>query len=211
MRIIKVKNLPFDSFMYIVTEDEQNCLIIDLGADFSVADEVLKREKLTAKAVLLTHNHFDHVCGAKSARDKGVPVYISTDDAKGLESAEGTLAELVGVKYNPVFDYSIFNEGEHVFAGVKVRIINTPGHTAGSVVFVIGNDIFSGDTLFYRTTGRTDLPSGSETDMILSVNRLIALFLQTKTNYKVHPGHGKETDLAGEYANNPFYLRNAEN
>lgn len=210
MRVFKIKNEPFDSFMYIVTVDDKNCLIIDLGADFSIAEEVLKSENLKPVAVLSTHNHFDHVCGVKSARDRNIPVYISTLDAKGLESEEGTLAEYAGVRYNPIFDYKTFDEGEYDFGGIKVNVLSTPGHTEGSVVFIIEDEMFSGDTLFYHTVGRTDLPGSNEDDMICSINRLIALFSEKQLNYAVHPGHGRDTDLLEEYMLNPFYIEHAE-
>lgn len=211
MKILKVRNEPFDSFTYIVSIDDKNCLIIDLGADFSVAEEVLKTENLTPVAVLCTHNHFDHVCGLKSAREHGIPVYISSLDANGLESSEGTLSAYVGVNYEPIFDYKTFVEGEYDFGKIPVKILSTPGHTKGSVTFIIGSDMFTGDTLFRESVGRTDFPSGNANDMKCSINRLIALFSEEKHNYKVHPGHGADTDLSHEYRFNPYYLEYAKN
>lgn len=206
MRVIPVVNAPFDSYCYIVTKDDKNCLIIDLGGDFSVIDGVLKAEKLTPLAVLLTHSHFDHVCGIKSARDKGVQVYISQNDAKNLESANGTLSTFVGVNYAPVFDYQLLDEKTYLFGDILVEVIYTPGHTSGSVVYKIDDLLFTGDTVFKGTVGRTDLPSGSYFDIKKSVNRLIARLLNGNTNYKIYPGHGDFTDFYTELKSNPYFL-----
>ncbi len=206
MRVIPVVNAPFDSYCYIVTKDDKNCLIIDLGGDFSVIDGVLKAENLTPLAVLLTHSHFDHVCGIKSARDKGVQVYISQNDAKNLESANGTLSTFVGVNYAPVFDYQLLDEKTYLFGDILVEVIYTPGHTSGSVVYKIDDLLFSGDTVFKGTVGRTDLPSGSYFDIKKSVNRLIARLLNGNTNYKIYPGHGDFTDFYTELKSNPYFL-----
>lgn len=206
MKVIPVVNKPFDSYCYIITKDDKNCLIIDLGADFSVIDGVLKNENLTPVAAFLTHSHFDHVCGIKSARDKGIAVYISETDAKNLESAEDTLSSFVGVNYTPVFDYRILDEKEYVFGDILLEVIYTPGHTKGSVVYKIDDCVFSGDTIFKGTVGRTDLPGGNYFDMKKSVNRLIARLLNGNTNYKIYPGHGDFTDFYTELKSNPYFL-----
>ncbi len=209
MKVFTIQNTPYDSHMYVVAEG-QKCLIIDLGGDFSLAKEVLTRENLTPVAVLLTHCHFDHVAGIKSAIDNGVDVYIHTADAKLLETKEGTLAYYVGTDYTPVFDYKTFEEGDYDFDGIKVKVILTSGHTKGSVSFLIEDCLFTGDTLFSGCVGRCDLPGGSEDDMKNSVNRLIALLFDETVNYKVYPGHGRFTDLRHEAETNPFVL-NAKN
>lgn len=208
MKIFCLQNTPFDSHMYIVEKDGK-CVIIDLGADFSVAKQVLDKEKLTPVAVLLTHCHFDHVCGIKSARDNGIDVYIHSIDGKLLESKEGTLAYYVGTDYTPIFDYKTLEEGDYDFGGIKVKVILTPGHTKGSASFLIEDCLFTGDTLFCGCVGRCDLTGGSDEDMKNSINRLIALLLTPETNYKVYPGHGKFTDLRHEMQTNPYVIENA--
>lgn len=204
MKVIKVRNTPFDSTGYIVASDSGNCLIIDLGADFSVFQKVIKDNNLNLKAVLLTHCHYDHVNGVKSARDSGVDVYISKADATSIETSTGTLAKYVSVPYLPIFDYKVIDRDVLNFDDITVKVIETPGHTKGSVCYLIGNDLFSGDTLFHVTVGRCDLPSGSVSDMKKSVNRLIALLFDGKVDYNVYPGHGKSTTLRYEYSNNPY-------
>lgn len=204
MEIFTVKNKPFDSNMYIVTLDGKNGVIIDLGADFSVAKAVLDAHNLTPACVILTHCHYDHVNGIKSARAAGLDVWISSDDAKSLEDPKGTLAEYVGVTYAPISDYKTFTEGQYLFGDIPVSVIPTRGHTKGSVTFLIEDCLFTGDTLFHGCVGRCDLPSGSDTDMQNSVNRLIGQLFTTKTNFKVYPGHGRPTDLLTEYNTNPY-------
>lgn len=207
MKVLKVKNYPFDSTCYIVTEDGKNCLIIDLGADFSQIEGVLKTENLTPVAVLLTHCHYDHVNGVYSARQRGLDVYISKTDGVLLESAEGTLAKFVGINYAPIKDYKTLSEGEYDFGGIKVKVLQTAGHTKGSLTFVVEDCMFTGDTLFCMTVGRTDLPTGSVEDMENSLKTLVNFYKNGNINYKVYAGHGKETDFSFEYDNNPYILQ----
>lgn len=206
MKVVPIFNKSFSSYCYVVVNDDKRCVIIDLGCDFSEVKKILEKENLTPVAVLLTHCHYDHVYGVKSAREADVPVYISSGDCKCLETKDGTLASYVGVDYQPIFDYKVISEGVTDFDGFKVRTILTSGHTKGSVVYIIGEYLFSGDTVFLGTVGRTDLPSGSLNDLKMSVNRLIALLFEEKVNYKVYPGHGDSTDLLTEFKTNPYFL-----
>lgn len=206
MKVISIQNKSFSSYCYLAINDDNRCIIIDLGCDFSEVKKVLEKENLTPVAVLLTHCHYDHVYGVKSAREAKIPVYISSADCKRLESQNGTLASYVGVNYQPIFDYKVIFEGVTDFDGFSVRTVFTPGHTKGSVIYIIDEYMFSGDTVFLGTVGRTDLPSGSLDDLKKSVNRLIALLLEEKVNYKIYPGHGDCTDLLTEFKTNPYFL-----
>lgn len=205
MRVIVAKNTPFDSHMYILANDKNDCVIIDLGGDISIVKDLLQRKNLNLVGVLLTHCHFDHVNGVKSARDMDVDVYISTPDSKLIESSEGTLAQFVGTTYQPIFDYKTFDEGDLIVGDFKFKVILTPGHTKGSCTFIIDNLMFTGDTLFKNNVGRTDLPGGSDLDMKNSINRLIALLIDD-IDYKVYPGHGAFTTLKTEAKFNPYIL-----
>lgn len=207
MKVLKVKNYPFDSTCYIVTIDGKNCLIIDLGGDFSQIEGVLKSNNLTPAAVLLTHCHYDHVNGVSSARERGIDVYISVADGLCLENATGTLAKFVGVNYTPIKDYKTLSEGEYDFGGIKVKVLETAGHTKGSLTFVVEDCMFTGDTLFRMTVGRTDLPTGSGVDMKNSLKNLVNFYKNGNINYKVYPGHGSESDFLYEYDNNPYILQ----
>ena len=151
---------PLGANCYTVYDTEsKNCLIIDLGGDFSKILDQTKRLGLNVKAVLLTHGHFDHVAGAKHCKEKGIPVYISQEDSKMLTSASN-LSEYAGygaLSFNA--DY-ILKEGINEIAGIRFEVIKTPGHTAGSICLLFGNKLFSGDTLFALSYGRYDFPTG---------------------------------------------------
>lgn len=206
MKVIKVLNKPFDSNGYIVSGDNKKCVIIDLGADFSVFKSTLEKENLTPLAVLLTHSHFDHVSGVKSARGEGIDVYISRLDAKNLESSQGTLSKYVSSPYEPIFDYKTFTGEEELnFGDITVKTISTPGHTKGSTCFLIDNMLFSGDMLFSMSIGRCDLPGGNEDEMKMSINGLIALLFDKNVDYTVYPGHGDKTTLRTEVMFNPYF------
>ncbi len=202
MKILTVKNRPLDSNCYIIIDGEKS-LIIDLGVDFSEILPILKEEKTKPLGVLFTHGHFDHVLGARSALLNGVDIYIDQADGFMLLSEKDSLAIYGGVEYLPVSSYKTLNEGVNDIGGFLIEVIKTPGHTKGSVCIKIGENMFTGDTVFLGTVGRIDLPGGCETEMKNSVKRLIGLDF----DYNIYPGHGKSTTLFHEIKTNPYFLR----
>ena len=166
----------------------------------------LDSHKLRLRKILLTHGHFDHIGGVEAVRKlTGAEVYIHEDDAKMLTSAQYSLA--AGISFHPftaVTDYtaitgdSLLNDGDLSF-----QVLHTPGHSEGSVCYICKNVIFSGDTLFADSIGRTDFPGSNPIDMR---NSLYALKM-INGDYRVLPGHGPATTLAYEQYNNP-YMRN---
>jgi glyoxylase-like metal-dependent hydrolase (beta-lactamase superfamily II) len=191
----------------VATGDGAECVIIDPGV--GVADDIdgtLAAHRLRPVAVLLTHGHLDHTFSAASVcRGRGIPAYLHpadraqlTDPAAGLGLPSGT----------PLFGRSDFVEpgevreladGQELELGVRVRC--TPGHTPGSVVFEVGDLLFSGDTLFAGSIGRLDLPGGSEAAMSASLRDVI---LPMDDAVTVHPGHGPSTTIGAERAANPY-------
>lgn len=191
--IITISQGPIKANTYIVCNELNECLIIDLGADIKHTLKAIKQLKLNVVALLLTHGHFDHVIGVKSAVNERIGVFIGKNDAFMLESEQGCLAKLVGVKYQPVFEYATLEEGEYKLSSFTVKVIETPGHTIGSVCYIIDDCIFTGDTLFKNGYGRCDLPYGDYKSLKKSLDKIFAL-----TDMKVYPGHGDETTLAAE-------------
>lgn len=179
---------------YLVYDEEKNCAVIDPGYEAETIWKKAEQEGLKIKAILLTHGHFDHVGAVKSLAQKAAcPVWIHAQELK-LPPYLTAGALYYTDLYSDVG--SILNVD-----GLRFRILETPGHTMGSVCLVCGEVIFSGDTLFAGSCGRTDL--GGSTAMILdSLKRLAAL----PGDYTVCPGHGGETTLNYERRYNP-YLR----
>ena len=154
------------------------------------------------KYILLTHGHFDHIIGVKSVKEKyGAQVVISKEDEPMLNSAKLSLAVFCNAPQNNVDADIIVKDGDEITLGeTKIKVMATPGHTSGSVCYIAENCIFSGDTLFYCSCGRTDFPSGSPEQMMSSLLKLKAL----DGDYKVYTGHNNLTTLDFERKNNPY-------
>lgn len=154
------------------------------------------------KYILLTHGHFDHIIGVKSVKEKyGAQVVISKDDEPMLNSSKLSLAVFCNAPQNNVDADIIVKDGDEITLGeIKIKVMATPGHTSGSVCYIAENCIFSGDTLFYCSCGRTDFPSGSPEQMMSSLQKLKAL----DGDYKVYTGHNNLTTLDFERKNNPY-------
>lgn len=154
------------------------------------------------KYILLTHGHFDHIIGVKSVKEKyGAQVVISKEDEPMLNSSKLSLAVFCNAPQNNVDADIIVKDGDEITLGeTKIKVIATPGHTSGSVCYIAENCIFSGDTLFYCSCGRTDFPSGSPEQMMSSLQKLKAL----DGDYKVYTGHNNLTTLDFERKNNPY-------
>ena len=152
------------------------------------------------KAVLLTHAHFDHAGNVKKLQDDGAKIYVSKIDAEKLLN-DDNLASSFGRRFDYCTADFTFNGGEILdIEGIKIEVIATPGHTDGSVSFKVDNNLFTGDTLFLESVGRTDFPTGNKSELIRSVTKLFDL----EGDYKVYPGHQEFTTLSHERKNNFF-------
>ena len=198
MQIIKVKPLGFGSNSYILTEDGNNAVVIDC-AEPSLFD-VCAEKNLTVAAVLLTHGHFDHVGGCGRFYAAGVPIYCGEFEKALVHSPENR--NIFGGVFIPEFEIEkTLKDGEEItIAGITVKALHTPGHTAGGVTYVAGGNLFAGDTLFRLSIGRCDLPTGDGKKLLESVNKLFAL----DGDYKVYCGHEEDTTLAYERKFNPY-------
>lgn len=154
------------------------------------------------KYILLTHGHFDHIIGARDTKAKyGAKVVISSEDKPMLSSSKLSLAAFCNAPQNDVEADVVVADGDEITLGdTVIKVMSTPGHTLGSVCYIAENCIFSGDTLFYCSCGRTDFPSGSPKQMMSSLQKLKAL----DGDYKVYTGHNNLTTLDFERKNNPY-------
>lgn len=187
-----------ESNAYAVTEDGKNCVFIDCP-DRRYYDKCLSAAGLIPRAVLLTHGHLDHAKGCAAFAEQGVKIYCGEGEEKFIFSEENKSIFGVGV---PQFKIEkTLKDGEEIeLYGLKIKVIATPGHTVGGVSYLIGGYLFTGDTLFKGSIGRTDFPGGNYGELVKSVKKLYAL----EGNYEVESGHGFETTLDYERRNNPF-------
>lgn len=198
--IVKNFFIP-DSNSYVVYDDEtKNCLIIDLGGDFCEVEKIIKQHNLNLKGILLTHAHYDHIAGAIGCVERGIDVYISTGDAQKLSNSDN-LHRLFGEPPISVSYTATLSEGKTTIGGIEFEVIETPGHTSGSLCFLFGNLLFSGDTLFCGSFGRYDFPSGDFNLLKKSINEKL---FTLSDDIKVLPGHEEPTTIEHEKISNPI-------
>ena len=183
---------------------KNTAIVID---PFSVGQRVIDffdQNSECEKYIFLTHCHYDHILGADELRKiYGAKIGIGKNDEAGLTDTSISLSKKAGMEQKPFFADITFNDGDlFQTADIEIKIMETPGHTAGSVCYIVEDYIFSGDTLFQGTVGRTDLPTGDFDVLMSSLEKIKNL----KQNYKIFPGHGMATTLDREKALNP-YLR----
>ncbi len=198
MKVYKIEPSDFASNSYILTADGSNAVVIDPSEE-SVIDE-LRRKNLTCEYVLLTHGHFDHVGLCGKLYNGGARICCGELEKDFIFSPANR--GIFGGVYIPEFKiYRTFNDGEKfTLCGISFTAIHTPGHTEGSMCYIADDCIFSGDTLFRCSVGRTDLPTGDMRKLISSAKKLFAL----NGDYKIYTGHGENTTLGFERRNNPY-------
>jgi glyoxylase-like metal-dependent hydrolase (beta-lactamase superfamily II) len=176
---------------YMIHREESNqCLIIDPGYTPEKIQEYLHAHHLEPQAILLTHGHFDHVGGMRAlAKEENIPVYMHPDEYAMPQA-------ITGGDLGQTLPYP----EKLQIAGLEITVLHTPGHTQGSVCLMVEDTIFSGDTLFAGSCGRTDLPGGDWVTIQDSLNDLKNL----PGDYRVFPGHGDETTLSQERKFNPY-------
>lgn len=207
MKVVRI-TAAMDQNAYIVCKEGSDCaFVVDPGWG---CDNILARlceegiEDVTH--ILLTHGHFDHTgAAAELRRATGAKVCVHERDAGMLKSPSDSLASMFGIRMQPCEADMLLRGGETLHAaGMEVRVLHTPGHSGGSVCYIAGDVMFSGDTLFYLSCGRTDLPGG---DPIEYCDTLSGVIAKLGADYTVYTGHGPQTTLYNEIRNNPFFRR----
>jgi len=189
----------------VVNEALAECFIIDPGAEADVIDEAVRDSEARVSAILLTHGHFDHIGAVQELEDKyNVPVYAPLKEAT-LLSDPSLNCSVMAYGYPISVTPQKYIEDDDVFtiAGFEIKAIETPGHTRGSMCFLLKKEcvLFSGDTLFKGSVGRTDLPTGN-THLLIESLRDKIIILPSST--RIFPGHGPETTLEYEKKNNSY-------
>ena len=204
MNIITERQGPLGGNCYMLSS-QTGAIIIDPSAVTETLENFIRENAGKQMLILATHRHFDHVSAVAATRTlSGAAVAIHPDDACGLESSVDSMGIDFGIYHEPVTPDILLSDGQVLTVGdITVRVIHTPGHTIGSCSFLIENALFSGDTLFCQSVGRTDFPTGDTGALMQSLGRLFAL----DCDYTVYPGHEQPTTLYYEKSYNPFYYQ----
>lgn len=203
MHVIRISPRGFGANTYVLTNEKNHAIVIDPSQPH-IESELIQRG-IQAKYVLLTHCHFDHVGGVSALQQGGAKVLCSAQE-KPLINTAADLFDAFGAPRSPFTVDDTFTDNEKkTLLGYAVQALLTPGHTAGSVCYLItapdGEEaLFTGDTLFAGSIGRTDFPTASPAQMRQSLRRLYAL----EKDYCIYPGHEDGTTLQTERNQNPF-------
>lgn len=187
-------------------QETKEAVIIDPGFDnSSEAEEIfnfLEEKMLKLKFIVNTHGHPDHTCGNRIVKEKfNIPILIHEKDKFMLGKLGKVLAKFFGFNSSSPPADLLLEDGDFVKVGtLKLKVMHTPGHSPGSISLLGEKEVFTGDTLFAGSIGRTDLPKGSEKEMRDSLEKLARL----PEYFVVYPGHGPPTTIGEEKACNSF-------
>ena len=196
---------PVQTNCYFVVNDEtKEMIIIDPGAMAKQLAERIRRDGYQPVAILLTHGHFDHATAAEElAKAFGIEIYAHEDEKETLEDAELNASWMMGERLVIQADRFLKDEQEIELAGFLIKVLLTPGHTVGGCCYYFKEEgmVFSGDSLFCMSVGRTDFKKGSMSDLVRSVKEKLLTLPDDTT---VYPGHNDVTTIAYERMNNPY-------
>ena len=204
MKVLSMQVAPLGTNCYILCDEEAKCCaVVDPGGDANRIAAAIDGREYALTAILLTHAHYDHTGAVAELRRRypGAALYLNRRDAELLgQPIPGAMSDhLFPALPGPVLDC---DDGDTIaVGGLQVQVLHTPGHSPGSVVFRCENVLFTGDTLFAGSCGRTDLYGGSMKEMLSSLRRLG----QLEGNFTVLPGHMEPSDLDMERSTN-YYM-----
>ncbi|MCH4240230.1 MAG: MBL fold metallo-hydrolase [Oscillospiraceae bacterium] len=202
MQIQKITGGPLPTNCYFLTDDKTGqTAVIDPGFFDTRLEQAAQQHDV--RKILLTHGHFDHITGVhRLAELTGAQIYM--DAAESNFPTDGTLNLSASMSLPPIEPFQpnmLLHDGDTIPLGnLTIQVLHTPGHTCGGCCYLVGDALFSGDTVMCGTVGRTDFPTGSYEDIINSAQRIASL----AGNDRVLPGHELETTLDWERQNNPY-------
>lgn len=194
---------PMEANCYILyNPDKREGLIIDPGAEGSRLIKFIKQEKISINYIINTHGHPDHIGANRKIKEHtNAPILIHQYDAPMLTKSESVLPLIFPLESSSPPADTFIKDGDLIeCAGMKLKVLHTPGHTPGGISLLIDDSIFTGDTLFSGSIGRSDLPGGSQEVLLNSIKKILSL----DENLIIYPGHGPSTTVSEELHSNPF-------
>lgn len=196
--------MPVNTYI-LKDEDSKEAVIIDVGGDFQEIKDSTEEQGYKIKYILNTHGHFDHVLGEIYVQKNypDIPIYMSKDDLSHITKLREE-AGYFGVNYdnNTLKSDKFIDENSELYIGRhKIQILKTPGHSKGGLSFYVDGKLFAGDSLFYRSIGRTDFYDG---DFYTLINSIKTKILVLPDDTVVYPGHGPCTTIKDEKNYNTY-------
>ncbi len=189
---------------YILADEEsKKAILVDAPASADLILDLLEENGYTLQDILLTHAHFDHILALAEVKQRtGAPISVHAEDAPFLEDTVLNLAHYINHVWEPVAYDKLLQDGDVIrLGGEQIKVLHTPGHTTGCICLLAGNILLSGDTLFHRSVGRVDHPSGDLKQEIQSIREKL---LPLPDEIIVYPGHGPATTIGEERRENPY-------
>jgi hydroxyacylglutathione hydrolase len=189
---------------YILGDEKtKQAVVIDPGGDFEIIEDHLKKLELKVQYIILTHGHVDHI-GALGELKKatGAEILIHSKDSAMLYDPNQNLSIFSGDKITPIKADKLLEEGDIIHCGgIRLEVLHTPGHTPGGISLLTDKMVFTGDSLFCGSIGRTDFPGSSFQKLIQSIKDKL---LSKDDDFIIYPGHGPSSTIGEERKNNPF-------
>lgn len=195
-----IKVFPFGMYeenIYVfIDEKSREAAIVDPGGNGTRLINEIESLNCKVKYILLTHGHFDHVGALEQVKNKyNAPIYMHEAEAEYMKK-DNTVFGDVPDQYESIKDGDVLPFGDG-----KIKCIHTPGHTKGGICFLVGDSIFTGDTLFQGSVGRSDFIGGNFNELVTGIKKKLMIL---DGNIKVYPGHGPSSTIANEKMRNPF-------
>lgn len=204
MKYITLVLGPIQTNCYIVYDDAtREAMVVDPAWNYAEIDRQLEKNQLTLKLIFLTHGHADHIGALQELRQKKqVPVYVGAGDADLISNSRNNLSMFIGRPVTCDSADHIAHDGDTItLGGLTFTVLETPGHTPGGLSLYGEGVVFSGDTLFLYSVGRTDLYGGSMKELLTSLNTKL---MTLPDDTIVLTGHGPATQIGRERQNNPY-------
>jgi hydroxyacylglutathione hydrolase len=188
----------------VINEETKETIVIDPGDQAEKMKELIQEKGLVPVGILLTHGHFDHIMAVPDlVNTYGIKVFAASPEDTLLSDDKLNSSAMIRRRFTLSADILLEDEEKLDLGGISFKTIYTPGHTSGGICYYIENEkvIFTGDTLFFESVGRTDFPTGDMRSLLHSIEQRLLVLPE---EVKVYPGHGETTSIGHEKKNNPF-------